>query len=344
MPQTLNMMRSCFSAVTILTLIGGCQPRNYNSGNTAGIDQGTQPSPQDPAGCVFNANDPFEPHDTIDIPDPSNNGKKITRCIDTRKARPIKIISGNNMQIEVANVFHLGHFYRSMIPINQGAVASVKFLIEHFPAPPPIKAGHGLLRVDFNIPITLVPQAANSGLPTIQVSNIVLSMEADGEQNWKYDLVTGIKNRFVGVWRVATLETQYAEYVAEKKHQTEQLNLDSDQYPYEQALVVSQWLKRSDANQYKRWYNTLTSSCGMEALNILEEAREINHRASGASCVISALDVLDDKVATLAELNPTSAQLALSVRGYAPKPGPDLAADPIAQQLGWDKKYPVSPN
>jgi len=179
---------------------------------------------------------------------------------------------------------------------------------------------------------------------------LILSYEALGEPDWSFDLVKGLQNQFAGVWRVKTLEDFVVRMSKTNPvHDVHQYLVSLENYPEERMRILREWIKRSEDRKLTHMYNTITSSCAMEALNVLEAVRsadvvltpeELEHinaleRLGNATLKTAKrfLFWLDDHVVTPFEVYPTFARNALKERALFDKDLQDLPQDPLWNEM-----------
>lgn len=333
--------------ISIATLAASCKPREFNSANTSDIKDNSQLSDAQLARlpkCDF-LKDVFEPRAKFPVGSP-----KAGLCVDTRFARNLILQTPEtsrkftsfeaSQQLQpmtyVANVSHLDNFYLAAIPSGNDDVERVIFHEESFPAPVP--AAHGQIRLDFKRDVLLIPQIPGAGAP-FATKHLILSFEALGEPGWKFDLVKGLQGQFAGVWRIKTLQ-DFAVRMSKTspQHETQQFLLAFENYPKQRLAILQEWIKRSTENKLNHMYNTFTSSCAMEALNVIESVRNANSECEVkdskqvnflARVGQNLLQRIDNRVATPMEVYPTFAETALKARSLLKEKLPNLDADPL---------------
>ena len=153
--------------------------------------------------CISNHNDPYDLGYVMDI------GENKGQCMST-KGRPVmqteeslsRPISKRLMQL--ANVSHKGEFYTAEIPVQK--IEDVIFQVETFDAPVP--AAHTQIRLKFfdDSPVVLKNQNSESENSEFITNNLILSVEAIGEEGYEYDIFKGLGKNLKTVYRVKTLE------------------------------------------------------------------------------------------------------------------------------------------
>ena len=337
-----------------------CEPKTNRARTESLLKRGNETPSGDDANvnldvhdnCRF-LRDAFEPAARFPADTPKGKAKL---CIDTRTARPVvqltsetasKFDDPEGPRIYLANVTHKDQFYLAAVPNGDEDVERVIFQEEEFPAVVP--AAHVQIRLDFRRPVLLVPQINGAGSPHA-TKHLTLSMEALGEPGWQFDVAKGLQDQFVGVWRVKTLE-DFTIHMSKQnpKHKVQQYLLNLDASPKQRAAVLREWIRRSTENKLTRMYNTLTSSCAMEAFNVVEVVR-----SSNVACQLQETEQMDfhekllahmkttgqqgllwiDRhVATPMEIYPTFAKKALQIRGLLKETLPQLDQDPLYKEL-----------
>jgi hypothetical protein len=279
----------------------------------------------DPAGCVFDASDRFEPHERIPA------GKYRGRCYDTRRARPVVQLDdtqaapyGGRAQGElvIANVFHDHGFWVAHVPVD--GIEEVLFQLEYFPAIVP--AGHTQMRIRFraDAPVRLVGQSARNAGQTVEMRDLVFSVEAVGQPGYKYDIVRGIVNEFGTAYRVASLESRLDEMVVKQGHVVEQWQLELE--PSETQRLLANYVRESDERNMQTMYNTLFVNCTNEAIRILDE-----------SVTYTVAEQVGRFLAKVTEFYPNIVRAALIARGLLPidqsTDWPHLDQDPTVADL-----------
>jgi hypothetical protein len=337
------------TVATLALLAVGCKSRAFNQSEQSAAGAA---NPTGGPNCVF-LGDLYEPK--AKFPEETPKGKQGI-CIDTRTARPVYPL--NNQAASrfsdpvapvtyLANVTHRDQFYVAAIPNGDNDIEQVIFQEESFPAV--IPAAHGQIRLDFRRDVLMAPQIEGQGEP-FTTRHLVLSMEALGEPGWAYDVVKGLKNEFVGVWRIKTL-ADFAIRTSKKNppHEVKQYLLPLENHPKERTDILRFWIGRSAHNKLSQMYHTITSSCAMEALNALESVRQAMSscelhepeqmnflqrvEAEMKKTAKQGLFWLDKNVATPMEVYPTFAESALKARGLYKTRLPNLDQDPIYAEL-----------
>lgn len=187
----------------------------------------------------------------------------------------------------LANVTHRNKFYVAAIPVAVGDIASVIFQQENFESNL-IPAAHGQIRLDFTKPVLLTPQNRSSHEAKIETKQLLLSMEALGEAGAQFDVIKGLQKEYMGVWRIKTLsdfavrmdkmrKTDPAHPTGPGKIPTvKQYLLAFQKYPEKRVAILKNWIRKSTERQLSVPYNTITSSCAMEAMNLIESVRPSN--------------------------------------------------------------------
>jgi hypothetical protein len=345
-------MRLYLSVVTLALLAAGCKARQYSG--VEGLEAQSDAESQKNAAlarlenCEF-LKDVYEPRVKFPIGTP-----KAGLCIDTRLARNLFLqtpeaarkfgafspAQQSQPMIYVANVSHMGNFYLAAIPDAENDVEKIIFHEESFPAP--IPAAHGQIRLDFKRDVLLVPQIPGNGEP-LSTKYLILSFEALGEPGWKFDIAKGLQGQFAGVWRIKTLQ-DFAVDISKQspKHEVKQYLLAFENHPKQRAQILREWIKRSTENKLQHMYDTVKSSCAMEALEAIEHVRgdvtacdlpdqeQLNFLQRIKSNLLIAID---KRVATPMDIYPTFAEKALKMRSLLKENLPNLDADPIYSQL-----------
>ncbi len=281
----------------------------------------------DPADCVFDPQDPFEPRARLP------KGPARGRCYDTRQHRPVVRLEGDVAgafggaspeTLVVANVFHDGAFWVARIP--RSGVETVIFQLEYFPAIVP--AGHTQLRVRFrqDAPVVLLGQTPRTRASRVEIRDLVLSVEALGQLGYKYDLVEGVLDNFGAVYRMTSLEAKVVHMLIEQDHRVEQWPLALE--PAEKRAILEHIAADSEARGLGTMYNTLFVNCTNEIVRILDSA-----------VTYTAREQVQRFLAKVTEFYPNVIRTALIARGLLPLDQstdlPELAVDPtIADMLG----------
>jgi hypothetical protein len=157
----------------------------------------------------------------------------------------------------VANVRHDGRWWVARIPPD--AVANVMAQEVKFAAPVP--AAHSQLQFEFKPgkEAALVPQVEGDPTPPIKLKNLVYSVEACGTEDFKYDLVGGVENKFVNCHRLVSLSDRYKSEVVEHNRPILPYRLHTTDAAKQAILLAA--LKRGNQAKLKEMYNTLTNSC-----------------------------------------------------------------------------------
>ncbi len=315
------------------------------------------------------SDDVFEPDSRF----PQNTAKGAQgRCIDTRTARPIVVLNSaqakeygydnTENKVVLANVTHRNKFYVAAIPIAVGDIGSIIFQQENFESNF-IPAAHAQIRLDFTKPVLLTPQNRSADEAKIETKQLVLSMEALGETGAQFDVIKGLQNEYMGVWRIKTLSDFAVRMDNMKKkdpaHPTgpakiptvKQYLLAFQQYPEKRVAILKNWIRKSTERQLSVPYNTITSSCAMEAMNLIESVRpsngipdddkkiddffswfrnQMNQNMERAK---NAILRFDGNVSTPFEVYPVFSRESLKIRGLFERELPELGDDPIFRNL-----------
>jgi len=349
-------MKKMILAFFIFGLAGACKVIRKEP-ESLELSSSTVPNP-----CSL-SKDPFEPDSTFPLN--MQKGGKI-RCLATRTARPVVVLSSSeaaeygyqNLEntVVLANVTHRNKFFVAAIPIAIGDVSSVILQQENFESNL-IPAAHAQIRLDFKKPVLLTPQDKSAGSQPIQTNHLILSMEALGEVGAQFDVIKGLRKEYVGVWRIKTL-TDFALRMdsIRKKDKGDSSNpgklptvkqylLKFEKDPEKRVAILKNWIRKSTERQLSVAYNTIGSSCAMEALNLIESARPTsevqkddqknNFLAGFPDQVLRSIDRAkeaflryDGSVSTPFEVYPVFSKLALQIRGLLEKELPELGDDP----------------
>lgn len=213
-------------------------------------------------------------------------------------------------ELAFANVSHNGQHYVAVVP--EDAVKKASLMLEHFPAPVP--AAHSMIRFQMKEgkEARLVPQKVGSEEETIKQNDLVLSIEASGPRNFKYDLLEGAKSNFSIAYRFESLQDR-ALHTQKNGNRVEQLPLKLTDS--ELQRVLKEAVRTSDQTKQTAMYNTLTRNCTNETFHILDRG----------------IGIVGPKVhaarALTAETLPPLSEFYLSIRGLMDKSTsmPDLA-------------------
>jgi hypothetical protein len=266
--------------------------------------------------CAVDPRDPFESRKRLE------RGVEAGACFDAREKRGVRVLgrfeTGAGRVVRIANLYHRGRFWVADVPVE--AVEGATMLVEHFPAPVP--AAHTMIRVDFD-PARPVRMATQSGsvepVETASIKGIALSVEAGGGENFKYDLVRGMRQDFVAVHRVTSLEEKVRWTGEVQGHRVEQLPMRLDRG--ESAGLLERYFDKSEAADANFVYHTLNANCTTELFAVLDDVRPGN-----------ALDRFVRWAERPVTAYPVLVWRALQARGYLGKGKlPDLADDPTVR-------------
>lgn len=313
-----------FLGVAMVT--GACIEPEPSIADGDNVDAGKADDPSsDPAGCVFDKADPFEPHERLPT------GKYKGRCYDTHKARPVVRLDAAQAapfggraagELVLANVFHDGGFWVAHIPIDE--VEAVVFQLEYFAAIVP--AGHTQMRVRFRqgAPVRLFGQSKRHQGKRVELRDLVLSVEAVGQPGYKYDIVRGVFNELGTAYRVASLTSRLDDMVVKQGHDVEQWPLALA--PGEGRRLLENYARESDTRDMQTMYNTLFVNCTNEAVRILD-----------ASVSYTVGEQVARFIAKVTEFYPNVVRAALVARGLLgfdqSTDWPHLDEDPTVAEL-----------
>ena len=229
------------------------------------------------ADCVFDAQDPYEPHSRL--PKGDNQGK----CYDTRKARSlVRLTEGQARQyggsvkdvLTVANISHKGGYYVGHIPL--AGLKNAIFHLEYFPAVVP--AGHTQLRLQFDekMPVTLVSQSKAGPTKVERVTDLVMSVEAIGQPGYQYDIIKGMDDQFGAVYRLTSLEEKYDHMVRKQDHRVEQWKLNVSQE--ELRTILEKYVAKSEERSMNFMYHTIKLNCTNEIVAAIDDGMDYSMR------------------------------------------------------------------
>jgi len=274
-------------------------------------------------GCKQDPQDPFEPDLRMPARPGEQNPEKLP-CINSALARPVEILTRSQVraylpanegssvskdEIVFGNFIHQGKPW--IARVRPDAVESISFNLEYFPAAVP--AAHSFLRFHLTpgSEMTLYPQRSGDRSTPVKIRSFVYSVEANGPVGYKYDLLSGLLDKYVIVYRFYSLEYAAQTMIHELDHLVDQFELHVS--PADRAEVLRFALQESQDNGLNKFYNTLTKNCTTEPYAALDHA--INYR--GLNDIRSFLTQHRNPLPTLAER-------ALKARGILERKGMPL--------------------
>ncbi|MEY4064156.1 MAG: hypothetical protein RIR26_364 [Pseudomonadota bacterium] len=299
---------------TLISLLGAC--------GTSADRSNTEVSSLGGSNCVFDSQDPFEPHTRLP------KGDHAGECYDTRKARSLVRLNEEQARqyggtasgiVSVANVSHKGKFYVAHIPLK--SVKTAIFHLEYFPAVVP--AGHTQLRLQFDerMPVTLVSQSKSSMTQVVKVTDLVLSVEAIAQPGFSYDLFKGMDDQFGAVYKMTTLEDKYDHMVRKQNHRVEQWKLNMS--VEEMQTILEKYVSKSQERGMNLMYHTLKLNCTTEIIAAIDDGMNYSLR-----------ERLGKFTAKTTDFYPNVIRISLIKRGLLPlghgNDLDELANDPVA--------------
>lgn len=198
------------------------------------------------------------------------SGTHKGECADTTSARSvIWDLTGfpqNADRLIVANISHDNTFWIAEFP--RDGIEDVIFQMERFQAAVP--AAHTQVRLRFkeNSRVKLTNQFDAS--KTVYLRDFVLSVEALGQKGWTYDILRGMKNDYLAVYRITSLDVKYDWMVTQQKHEVIQWPLKISQTDKQKILPA--YLNLANREQMATNYHTLLKNCTNQLFRILDSA------------------------------------------------------------------------
>jgi Domain of unknown function (DUF4105) len=266
---------------------------------------------EDPKDCIFNPSDAYEPRTRI------AKGPFAGRCVDTRSKRTIARINSPSETrfIKVRDVRHQQKFWFADIDLE--GIENASIMVEYFPAAVP--AAHAMIRLDFSTPVKLVNQLDPKD--TTELTTLITSIEASGGLDYKYDLVNGIKEHFIEVFRIESLPDRIDWSINLKKHRIDILPMKLKKS--EIAAYFRAYVAKASEVGYSYIYNTILSNCANEQFKLIDQV--VNY---------SLRENVQRKFTFFAEVYPVVIQEALRARAlWSPKDPkvPSLLPESAAQ-------------
>ncbi|MES3037099.1 MAG: hypothetical protein V4736_04255 [Bdellovibrionota bacterium] len=202
--------------------------------------------------------DPFEPASRFTQHSHEFKGK----CVDTNRYRYAQKVLHTARKLVIANFHHDNQFWIAHIPLEAKAWGESFFQFVPFPEVLGVNAAHTQLKFRLN-PGFSIKLFSSPGMPPIELTEFIYSVEAAMPPNFDYNIIKGTRNNYALAGRFISVKQS----IDDKGMPIDNaLNLTGDEISFvvRTAVDVSQSLK------FNHFYNTFTNNCANQAFNVLD--------------------------------------------------------------------------
>ena len=244
-------------------------------------------------------------------------GSRKGHCIDTVQALPVQILSRSDDTLVLKNVKSKGmHGVLVMHPTKD--LVETIFHRERF-APKWI-AAHTQVRLKFKTGslhwYKSEADLRNVGIPDHVFSDLLLSIEAVGEEGYQYGLLEGAENHFALVYHAINQDDKVKSSINEE-HNT--INQWAFNFSRQQGIeFLNRFIARSEKKGLNEMYNTITKNCTNELFRTLNAMAEKPSHFSHFDLGRSSLPIIAPGILQSHGFIPEKAMLDLNVEVGSP--------------------------
>lgn len=198
--------------------------------------------------------------DMLEEPQAFAFGKFDGQCIDSCRFRRARVLKKTDRQLDIGNVFHLGGFYSTSVPLEN--IVSTEIGFEEFTA----GIYHIFLRFELKEPILLRSQTDKKNKETSK--SLVISAEGVPPKGRKYSLFEAFFDRYLFAIRVTTGE-EMQRWITDLKHPVSfyPLKMSAGQ----SAHTFKRGIEESESKGVNTGYRLFTNNCSTLALSLIDQ-------------------------------------------------------------------------